>query len=56
MKKYFRGYQGTVYRNQTISWIFYYLLNGKYAKEIINIEDTEKRERWKRNFREIRQR
>ena len=38
-----RGNYLTVYSSQTISEIFEYLLNGKYPKEVTNIEDTKKR-------------
>ena len=51
--KYFRGDYATVYSNQTISGIFDYLLNGKYHKEITDIEDVKKRDGRKRNFREM---
>ena len=49
-KKYFRGYHATAYRSQTISWIFYYLLNGKCSKEVTTIEDTEKKRWLKKKF------
>ena len=51
--KYFRGDYATVYSNQTISGIFDYLLNGKYPKEITDIENVKKRDGRKRNFREM---